>query len=738
MKKITILIVAFMYSFFAFSATTYLVDNGSGTTWTVLTGPGGTVTHVDLSTVNAGSAASFNAWFADKSLATPVFSGTKFTSGDQVWITAGTYYLTGSVTLFGGVSIYGGFAGTETATSSRAKNSANKWDFTNVTALDGSVAGSPRVATYIGLTGGTSATTIIDGLTIQNCKNSATASSGGAAKINGTGTTIQNCIVTACLATGTVATGASAGVSVISGASLKDSYIHHNTASSTGTCGGGVAVYGNSSSVSGCKIEYNTNSGDGAGLYLYSSTSGVSISNCSFSNNSSTKTGGGIASYITATNASPISISNCTFTSNSAGSNGGGANLSSTVTTNAYNISNCTFTGNYSSVASGNSSNGGGGAILNTCGFTLDKCTFTSNYTTAATGGAMQITSASSCSITNSKFIGNTAGSTSTNSGSAIYAKTSYTASNCLFADNTGSTPIHFFSATAVSTFQNCTFANNLTAAGAASPIQLLNIGTAPYPQYVFANCLFYKISNFSSQTNPSITTCASDIALSTCSITNITTADFVDATNATVLSRNYQLSYNSLALNAGTNLSGATSPVTADVNAVSRPQGSAYDIGAFELPYFNTTVTFNANGTVNAYTSGDVDSKPQGSQLSFTITPNSNYGITSVTYNGVDVTGSLVSNVYVAPALAANATLSVQFDLLTGISKSYTGFQSYAANGAIELKNGTIGDDVTIFGPTGSIVKSVKMNSNNMSVAVSKGIYIVKAGKKIQKVIVQ
>ncbi|MEI7527085.1 MAG: T9SS type A sorting domain-containing protein, partial [Mariniphaga sp.] len=46
---------------------------------------------------------------------------------------------------------------------------------------------------------------------------------------------------------------------------------------------------------------------------------------------------------------------------------------------------------------------------------------------------------------------------------------------------------------------------------------------------------------------------------------------------------RNYQLSSTSLALNAGTDLTSATSPVTIDILGVSRPQGGTFDIGAYE-----------------------------------------------------------------------------------------------------------------------------------------------------------
>ena len=730
------------------AATIYYVQaSAAGTnTWDAGYASSGTI--VDLSTVNGGGTASFNAWFTDKSLATPVYSGTAFVSGDQVWIAKGTYYLTGVVTLKGGVSIYGGFAGTVGETvATRAKNSTDKWDFTNVTALDGSVSGTK---TYIGITGGSATTTIVDGITIQNCTNGATNTSGAAAKIAGAGTTMQNCIVTGCTATGTATTGASAGVTLTNG-TVKDSYIHHNTSSANGTNSGGITVYGNGCTVSGCKIDNNANTysttADGGGMFLYSSTSGVSISNCSFSNNSATRNGGGISSYITATNASAISISNCTFTSNTAAGSGGGAYLSSSIASNIYNISGCTFTSNSSAVASGSTA-GGGAVLLTTCAFNIDKCTFTGNYTTLSSGGAITIPASSSCTFSNSKFISNTAGSTTASSGSAIYCKSIYTANNCLFADNTGATPIHFYTSTAVSTFQNCTFANNLTAAAAAAPIQLLNIGTGPtYPKYIFSNCLFYKVSVFSSQTNPSITTCASDIALSTCAITTLSTADFVDATNSTITSRNYQLSPTSLALNAGTDLTLATSPVTKDISDVSRPQGGTFDIGAYELPYFTTSVSYNSiGGSVSPAT---VSEAAQGSTQAYVITPVYGYQLGTITYNGVDVKSQLTNLIdgqntynggtYTVSSLAGNYTLAVTFSqvITTGLADSKNQINYRVNKGILQIDGIENGTELSIFSISGTKIKSEKINGNNFSTALAQGIYLIKVGGSILKVAV-
>lgn len=597
------LCITVLVSSTAFAAKAYLIDLGSGSTWTT-SGPTSGFTNVikvNLSTANGGAAVSFNAWFSDRTSATPTYGGgTTFSTGDEVWIAAGTYYLTGTVTLKAGVAIYGGFAGTETTTVGR-ENSTDKWDFTNATVLDGSVTGTK---TYTGLNGAsTSTSTTIDGLTIQNCTyNSTAANIGAAATLAGTGYTMQNCIITACTVTGSAQGYCSAGIVMTGGSTFKDSYLHHNTSTaSAGTSGGAVVLKATNAKLIGCTLSNNSTAKNGT-VYVAGAASGVEISNCNFSSNSGEQ-GTAIKTYLNnIATTSAMTISNCSFTSNSATTWGGALHLTYTTSgttppplpaNNIFNITNCTFTSNYSTQTTSLDSNKGSGAVfLDGSSFSIDKCIFTGNFTAASVGGAILIKSVSSSVISDSKFIGNTAGTTTTNQGSAIYCKSNFTANNCLFADNTGSSVIHFYLSANASTFQNCTFANNMTNASAAAPISLL----ALTPNYVFSNCLFYQLSTFSTKT-PTITNCAFDIAVpagATNSFTGITAADIVDASNAIVANRDYRLSATSLTIDAGADLSAAASPITKDIIDVNRPQGGAFDIGTYESSAANISGTKN------------------------------------------------------------------------------------------------------------------------------------------------
>lgn len=578
--------IIFMCSLSAFAAKTYLVELGTpgANSWRAA-GVGDTL--INLSVAGAsGSSITLNQWLDDKRLTTPVFSGHSFASGDQIWLAAGTYTLNGRDSISSGVSMYGGFGGTELAVTDRIKASSLPWDYANLTIIDGAGA-------YIGImtTSSATLTSIIDGITFQNCANSNRNSSGGAAKIQGAKTVMQNCIVTLCKATGTVATGASAGVSVLSKGTLKDSYIHHNTGTNVGTSGGGVAVYGDTCIVSGCKIEYNSNAAAG-GLYLYSKTSGVKISNCSFSNNTANgatnANGGGIGSYITAVNPAPITIESCTFTGNSAGASGGGAYLNQNTATNVYKLIDCSFTSNVSNAPAGNSAIGGGGLIIQTCNYIIDKCIFTGNSTTSTSSGGLLIASSSSCLISNSIFLNNKSNTTnalasgktvSDNTGSAIFCKSSFTANNCLFAGNTGTTVIHFYGGLASSSFNNCTFANNVSSAAAPAYISLLKLT----PDYKFTNCLFNKII-FSGYQAPLYNYCGFETTVpagGTNCITDITDASFKDFANG-----DFSLSESSPAIDAGLNLADSigNKKITTDILGCARPVGTAYDMGCFEF----------------------------------------------------------------------------------------------------------------------------------------------------------
>ena len=172
-------------------------------------------------------------------------------------------------------------------------------------------------------------------------------------------------------------------------------------------------------SISHCTFQNNTATYTyGGGVSLHLSTANVSISHCTFQNNTATYGhGGGVSLYLST---GDVSISHCTFQNNTATyGNGGGVSL--LLSTGGVRISNCTFQNN--AVTYGVTRDGvgrGGGVSLNflfTGDVSISHCTFQNN--TAATGGGVSLLlSTGDVSISNCTF--------------------QNSISNCTFQNNTG------------------------------------------------------------------------------------------------------------------------------------------------------------------------------------------------------------------------------------------------------------------------------------------------------------
>jgi len=88
---------------------------------------------------------------------------------------------------------------------------------------------------------------------------------------------------------------------------------------------------------------------------------------------------------------------------------------------------------------------------------------------------------------------------------------------------------------------------------------------------------------------------------------------------------------------------------------------------------YYNITVQIGSNGTVKenniSLTNGASLQVASGTSKTFLITPNTNYDINTITYNGTDVKSQLVSNQFTTPVVNANATLAVTFKVTGSIT---------------------------------------------------------------------
>ncbi len=415
-----------------------------------------------------------------------------------------------------------------------------------------------------------------------------------------------------------------------------------------------------------------------------------------------------------------------------------GLNINTTTSGNSASCDGCYF---YSNSASGATqspslltSPAAGGTV------TIKNCTFESNSqtttSTSSAGAGIRAAGAGTTNISNC-IVRNNSAAAGGASGISLGSATA-SISNCLVYGNTGKVGLYI---TAGNVY-NCTFVNNTTGGAyiATAGPSLYNtvfwgtdggatsgsgfINSVANTTSLIKNCAYAGINaNYTG-------TPVSCIVLPQ---TNTGTGApyFVDPTI-----NDWHLGSQSSLLDKGDGTI-VGSPTT-DIAGIARPQGTKYDIGAYELPYYGTTVTFNANGTVNAYTTGDIDSEPQGTQLAFTISPNSGYKITSVLYNGTDVTASLVSGVYTAPALVASANLVVQFDLATSVNKVSKIISCFATKNSVELRGIAVGDDVSVYSVTGARLFNAKALNSEMSIPVGRGIFIVKTTSIVTKIVVE
>ena len=148
--------------------------------------------------------------------------------------------------------------------------------------------------------------------------------------------------------------------------------------------------------------------------------------------------------------------------------------------------------------------------------------------------------------------------------------------------------------------------------------------------------------------------------------------------------SNNYQIASGSAAIGAGTSSFESYAAPTYDIAGTSRPQGSAYDIGAYE--YVSSTqyaITASAGSGGGISPSGSVQVS-QGGNQSFTITPNTGYHIANVTVDGASL-GAVAA--YTFSSVSANHTIAATFTAKT----TYTITATAGTGGSISPSGSTI-----------------------------------------------
>ena len=200
----------------------------------------------------------------------------------------------------------------------------------------------------------------------------------------------------------------------------------------------------------------------------------------------------------------------------------------------------------------------------------------------------------------------------------------------------------------------------------------------------------------------------------------------------------NWELTATSPLLNTGMTYE----PIESDLLGIMRPQGPATDIGSYELLYYLLITRVGENGTVTL-ANGDAlpttYNQPKGIQIALTVKPDNGYSAKAI-YNGDDITSTIEGEKLVLPALLENESLDITFELTSGISEENMNnpLICYAVNGGIMITGISQPIDITIYNLFGGIVTIKKSATGNNMIPISAGIYLVRAGEKVSKVIVK
>jgi len=149
-----------------------------------------------------------------------------------------------------------------------------------------------------------------------------------------------------------------------------------------------------------------------------------------------------------------------------------------------------------------------------------------------------------------------------------------------------------------------------------------------------------------------------------------------------------------------------------------------------FQKVQYRISITSAESGYVNLICE-------YGTTPSFDFTPSNGWQIHSVTYNGTDVTDSMIDGIYTAPAIAENALLNVSFEL--GISLqtvSTSQVKVYTIESDIVVDGTSQGEIIKLYTLSGVELTTIQSQGDRINIPVQKGaVYLLKTASKTVKV---
>ena len=121
-------------------------------------------------------------------------------------------------------------------------------------------------------------------------------------------------------------------------------------------------------------------------------------------------------------------------------------------------------------------------------------------------------------------------------------------------------------------------------------------------------------------------------------------------------------------------------------------------------------------------------------------ILPSSNWAISSVTFNGTNITNELVDNIYTTPAITSDSELNVVF--VNSGASVYSVYNTSdvvvsASQQTIKIKGLEVNTTVAVYNTNGQLCHSAAATDYEMNINMGKeGVYLVKVGERTFKVI--
>lgn len=432
--------------------------------------------------------------------------------------------------------------------------------------------------------------------------------------------------------------------------------------------------------------------------------------------------------------------------------NGGGM----TIRPNGY-VRNCRFLYNTAS--------GQGGAILFNGGGTIENSYFFNNN--AKLGGACHIAKISS--ITGCLFENNIAeqggairsqatdgtianciirNNTATTNGSGIYTQTATTSAtkiiNCLIYGNRTKVAIYMYGADII----NCTVDG-----GDVNSVYVTTAG-GKIINSVFTSDIQSDLATGVEFTNNAYAAIKGNDGWTNSNNLEITDGNFgfTDAANG-----DYTLASTSPLIDAGIDVSESYTLAATDLIGTTRPQGTAYDLGAYECPYYTINVTIEGSEYGAIYDdqdqqipSGISTSLKKGSTLSGYITINEGCEVAEAYYTNAAGTKKDLKDQVSIDAGTGNLiyawTITEDMDIKVVFQKKGTStnlqenninpFRCTVNNGMLQVSGIQIGETIIIYNIAGSKVAERTVSESTMSIALQQGIYIVRAAGQTKKII--